>query len=136
MDLYDRFDLFKLFSNASAKYGVIMPIVLSLLYFVGTADLDYGYYTFLRIVSFIFIIILIIAYCSWADSSLAYCTVTLGILLILFNPIIPIELEKETWIVFDIISGILMLSCSIVTFFVFTGLPKNVEKYKNSKLYK
>lgn len=134
MDLYERIDLFKMFSTQASKYGIIMPIVLSVLYFIGAGDIEYGYYTFLRIVSLIFISILIFAYLSWSNVQLCYCTVTFGILLILFNPIIPISFEKETWVVFDIISGILMLSCSAVTFYAFTGLPENVEKYKNTKI--
>lgn len=100
-------------SSAGMKYCLIIPLVMMILFLIATGDLDYGYYTFLRIFSFVFLIIFVIAYCSATESFLAYPIIATGAIIILFNPINPISFEEDTWAVFDILSAVIMLSITI-----------------------
>ena len=84
--------------------------VLSALYLIGIADLDYGYYTFLRVFSLVALGSLIFAYAIESDKLLTPITIVAGVVLILFNPILPIYLDKEVWMVLDIISAVVMLA--------------------------
>ena len=103
--------------SASIKYCILMPIVLAVLYLIGIADLAYGYYTFLRIFSLIFLGIFIVSYCmTCADlnlSCLNFPNIAAGAVLILFNPLFPIYMDKDTWVIFDAISAVVMFVISI-----------------------
>lgn len=104
-------------ASGTIKYCVIMPLVLAVLYFIAIADLAYGYYTFIRIISLVMLGIFIVAYCMVCDqakiSLLNFPNITAAIILILFNPIFPIYMDKSTWIVFDVIAAIAMVAVSI-----------------------
>lgn len=101
---------------------VLIGFILGILYLIGTLDLEYGYYTFLRIFSFVSTAVYLIF--LWNDSLLWYCktpekrTVIVIIIqvvaLILFNPIMPIYLDKDTWVVLDIVFGTLMIILSLI----------------------
>ncbi len=81
----------------------IVPIALLL---IGIADLPTGYYTLVRIV-----VCLVSAYSSYlsykSDEKVGIATVSFALLALLFNPIIPIYLNKEVWTVLDLISAAL-----------------------------
>lgn len=100
-------------SSPSKKYCAIMPLILSIFYFIAIADLDYGYYTFIRILSLVFLGIFIIVYGAFKESFFNFPCIASLIILILFNPIVPITFESNTWKVFDIISGLVMIVISI-----------------------
>ena len=66
----------------------------------------YGYYVLLRwIVALTALSLLRLAY----ESKRTFWLFPMGIVAILFNPIIPIHLNKETWVVIDFIIAILFL---------------------------
>ncbi len=98
---------------AAFLYVTIMPILLAILYLIGTANMDYGYYTFIRIATLILLGIFLFAYMSYTDSFINFPNVTAIIIMILFNPITPIYLSKSVWIVFDIISAIVLVIDSL-----------------------
>ncbi len=78
------------------------------LLFLGVADLPYGSYTLLRIAVSIGSIAIIIG-----DSERVSSTwrIIFAIILILFNPIIPVYLkDKSLWIPIDLICGALFLA--------------------------
>lgn len=65
----------------------------------------YGYYTMLR-----FIVCAVTAYGAWFASEIenkgwAWC---LGIIAVLFNPIFPVHLDKETWGYINVMVGIII----------------------------
>ncbi len=91
------------------KYCLGVCGALCALYLIGVADLDYGYYTFLRIASLIALVSLILVYWSETVNALNPVTIIGGVILILFNPIFPIYLDKEIWVVLDIISAVSMI---------------------------
>jgi len=88
-----------------------MPVAIiyiaAIMLIVGAAPLPYGYYMVLRVVA--------AGVFAWAaytanrreDESLTW---TFGLLAVLFNPLIPIHLPKEAWIVVDLAAGILLIS--------------------------
>ena len=115
--------------SSTTKYCILMPLVMAVLYFVAIANLPYGYYTFLRVFSLIFLGIFILAYCTTCSdlqiSMLNFPNVAAGAIIVLFNPIFPIYMDKSTWIVFDAISAIIMIAISI---FIFMQYSRGSEK--------
>lgn len=90
-----------------------MPLQITYIYsallLLGAAPLPYGYYTLLRICACgTFTYAAIIAHRNgsrvlpWA----------LALLAVLFNPLIPVHLNKSLWICIDIGSGIFLLLIS------------------------
>lgn len=76
--------------------------------FVGIFNLPYGYYGFLR-----GIITLISIYGIFTKYKTSKITVVIFLIsLILFNPILPIHLDKATWKVIDFLFSIIFLYLS------------------------
>ena len=79
-------------------------------YFVGAilllaiADLPYGYYTLLRII--VTIVAGITAFIA-SEQENQFWMILFGAIAILFNPIIPIYLDKDVWVVIDVIVAVL-----------------------------
>jgi hypothetical protein len=71
---------------------------------IAIADLPYGYYQFLRIV--ISIIAGLNAF-SELENENKILFFIFSLILVLFNPIIPIHLDKNTWTPINIIVGII-----------------------------
>ena len=96
----------------------IIGFVLSVLYFVAIEDLPYGYYNFLRIASLVLIPIYVYRYLCVSDFNRAinFVTVSSLIVLILFNPIAPVYMDKETWSAIDTISGLFFATSNVVIF--------------------
>jgi len=66
----------------------------------------YGYYVLLRwVVTISAVFLLSLAY----ESKKTFWFFSMGIVAILFNPIIPVHLDKETWVMIDFITAILFL---------------------------
>jgi hypothetical protein len=75
-------------------------LVPAILLIVATSHLPYGYYTFTRIVTCG--IAAIIAFVGFKDHAVSHVwTVPLALVVILFNPIIPIHLTRQTWVYLD-----------------------------------
>ncbi|MDX9697776.1 MAG: hypothetical protein RBT49_18430 [Bacteroidales bacterium] len=80
-------------------------LICSGLLLISLADLPMGYYTLLRIVVSIGAIAVII---KEYEQGINFWIIIFGLILILFNPLIPIYLnEKEAWMPIDIIAAIL-----------------------------
>jgi len=73
---------------------------------LAIADLHYGYYTFLRIT--ICIVSVITFYLSYKSDNKSWMWL-FGIIAVLFNPIIPIYLGKEFWVVIDFITAAIFI---------------------------
>ncbi|WP_299180486.1 DUF6804 family protein [uncultured Chryseobacterium sp.] len=94
-------------------------IVAALCCFVGIMDLPIGYYTFLRILVFLMSLLIIVN----EFRSKRFWLIAFSLILILFNPILPVYLHlKSVWIVIDIIVGILLLM------YFLTLIPKKRTK--------
>ncbi len=84
----------------------------SLFAFVAIADLPYGYYQLLRWTTCGVAIALAVQ--LYRTSHIGWVW-ALGILAVLFNPLIPIHFERETWRIFDGTAGFLFLAAFIIT---------------------
>ena len=76
--------------------------IVAVLLCLGVFSLPYGYYTLLRII--VTIAAAINAY-NFLDESNMERVYLFGFLAILFNPLIPIYLGKELWIVIDLVAA-------------------------------
>ena len=75
--------------------------------FVAILDIPYGYYRLLRWVTCAVAITSAIQ--LYRSSRLSWVW-ALGGLAVLFNPIMPIHFERETWMIFDAVAGCLFLA--------------------------
>ena len=98
---------------APLLFCVIASVITSALYFIGMADLAYGYYTFLRVFSLISLPTIVLVYIITTGKINTPMTYVPSVIWILFNPIFPIYLDKDTWVVLDLICGIAMIACAI-----------------------
>ena len=90
----------------------ILPLVIAGILFVSIADLPYGFYTFMRIaVPILSVIYLFFAYMCKEKFSLML--IPNIIITILWNPILPVYMDKDSWVMIDAIAGI----CEIVVAF-------------------
>lgn len=88
------------------KYKNIASVISIVMLLVAIADLPYGYYTLLRwLVTAGAIFLVWTAY----KSKRTFWLFLMGIVAILFNPIAPIYLDKETWVMIDFIVAIIFL---------------------------
>mgnify|MGYP001081088482 CR=1 FL=1 len=81
----------------------ILKLITAGLLIFAIFPLPYGYYQFLRL--FVAIASGISAFVAYEDKNQGLAII-FAIVLILFNPLIPIYLSKEIWIPIDIIVGI------------------------------
>lgn len=77
---------------------LLWPVAVALL-LIATMKLPYGYYTFLRIAIFGFCAI--VAFFEFAEKSHVWGLAFL-LLAILFNPMIPVYLKRQTWFWLDV----------------------------------
>lgn len=84
--------------------NVVKRIVAGLL-LIAIAELPYGYYTFLRLIVFIVSIICVFEYFEKRN----IFVIIFSIVAILFNPLIPVHLDKETWMPIDIITSVIFV---------------------------
>ena len=90
----------------------IIRYVASIILFIGTFKMPYGYYRFVRITTFITAGVFL--YLSYKQKNELWLTI-FGVLLILFNPIYPISFDKTTWAIIDVLSaGFILLSVKYV----------------------
>ena len=102
--------------NDSTKFFVL-PIVIAIILFISIADLPYGFYTIMRIVvPLLSIIYLFFAYMIKEEFSLMLIPNIL--IVILWNPILPVYMDKETWIGIDAIVGVIEIIVAIYSYFI------------------
>jgi len=89
------------------KYkNIVSAISIIMLLLAISTFWAYGYYVLLRwIVTISAVFLLSLAY----ESKKTFWLFSMGIVAILFNPIIPVYLDKETWVVIDFIIAIIFL---------------------------
>lgn len=89
------------------KLCLFVPVILLL---IAIGDLDYSYYEMLRIIISILAIVFAIIIRSFDNIPLMTIMI---IVAILFNPLFPIYLNKDMWIVLDFICSILFIISAI-----------------------
>jgi hypothetical protein len=86
----------------------VWPIPAALLV-IATSHLPYGYYTFLRIVVCGFAGL--VAFISWEDNTISRIwSVAFVMMAVLFNPFVPVYLNRATWFYLDIGAAIVIVA--------------------------
>ena len=75
--------------------------------FIGVFPLPIGYYTLLRLV--VTAAAAYIAYDTFQTDKQSGWTWVFGFVAILFNPIVPVYLDKELWMIIDFAAAILFI---------------------------
>lgn len=102
-------------NNTEKQSFYIMPLIMAIILFISMADLPYAFYTIMRIVLPVMsVIYLFFAFIFTDGFHLMHIPNIL--IVILWNPILPVYLDKETWIIIDAIAG---ASQIIMTFYAY-----------------
>lgn len=109
-------------------YRNIAAAISVFMLFLAISRLPYGYYIFLR-----WVVSVTALFSAWAayECRRKPWVFVMGGIAILFNPIIPVHLPKETWIVIDPVAAIVFL---VSIFHI--KLRKNMEEKRGSRLGK
>lgn len=85
---------------------LILRIVSAILLLWALSTHPYGYYTILR-----FVVTGVAAYSAYisVNQKKKIWTWSFGIITILFNPFVPIHLDKDTWAVIDVLVAIFFI---------------------------
>ena len=93
----------------------LLPLAIAAILFISVADLPYFFYTVMRIVvPMLSVIYLIIAFLYTNGFKLMHIPNIFAV--IMWNPILPIYMDKEAWIIVDSIVGILELAVTIYAY--------------------
>ena len=104
--------------NSLKKNITWILILVAIMLAIGCFKLPIGYYTFLKIVVFITVILVIIAN---KDEGVNWINMVLALIAILFNPIFPIYLHsKIVWVFIDV-------TCAVWMFFCVLSLKKHCK---------
>src|SRR5712664_1637944 len=95
--------------TAAQKLPLALWIVAAIVLVVAAFPLPYGYYTFARIATCLACGILAWTCFVGQPSAPAWGVVLVGIA-ILFNPLIPIYLKRQTWLWLDLASAAVILT--------------------------
>ena len=92
-------------NDSKEKYLSTVPalwILPAIMLLIAVLPLPYGYYTLLRIV--VCIAASFIAYSVRSESeNVGLWAVVFAVIALIFNPIIPIHLPRETWLIINLI---------------------------------
>ena len=93
-------------TKEDVKYKNIIAGISVLMLFLAIPKLPYGYYTLLR-----WVVTISALFSAWVanNSEDKFWVFLMGGIAILFNPIIPVHLTKEIWVIIDLIVAILFL---------------------------
>lgn len=113
-------------TKETIQYKNIIAGISVFMLFLAIPKLPYGYYTLLR-----WVVTISALFSAWVvhDSEHTFWVFLMGGIAILFNPIIPVHLTKDIWVIIDLIVATLFL-VSIFTIKPKKELPKE-EKPQN-----
>ena len=85
------------------RYQKTLFLAASAMLLLSVLPLPYGYYTLLRLVVIVVSALGIFVFNEMKDGT---TVIFLGLIFILFNPFIPIHLDKMVWVFIDIVVAI------------------------------
>lgn len=108
------------------SYFSIFRIIASALLFIAILDLPYGYYTLLRIV-----VTAVAGYGIYAffQKNIRIIILIFSGIAVIFNPLIPVHLEKETWQVINVVVG------SFFLISLYYGSDKDIFRDKTKEIF-
>ena len=92
--------------------AILLSFILSVFLLTALADNPYSYYQFMRVVTLLFTCFIIYTIYKH-DNGSKYIWYFIAVAL-LFNPLIPIYLDKSAWAIFDVLVAV---SAPIITIF-------------------
>ena len=101
------------------KKNVALVVATAVLFLALLDGWQYGFFTMLR-----FVVFATTAYVAWMayEGQKEKWVLVFGFIAVLFNPFFPVHLDRETWVVIDLVVGIFLLA---TTFFFRLDIAKN-----------
>lgn len=90
-------------NNLAKNWYLYIPVALLL---VAILNLPYGYYEMLRIVITVFAVFFAFKLSTIKQNGLMLIMIAI---IVLFNPISPMHLDKGLWMILDVVSAIVFL---------------------------
>jgi len=90
-------------NNLAKNWYLYIPVVLL---FIAILNLPYGYYEILRIVITVFAAFFAFKLSTIKQNGLM---LIMMVIIVLFNPISPMHLDKGLWMLLDVVSAIVFL---------------------------
>ena len=96
--------------TSNKKKNIVLIVAAAILFLALFDGWQYGFFTILR-----FVVFTTTAYVAWMayENQKEKWTWTFGFVAVLFNPFIPIYLDRETWVIIDFITGVFLLATTI-----------------------
>jgi hypothetical protein len=93
------------------KKNIALVIAAGVLFLALFDGWEYGFFTLLR-----FVVFATTVYVAWMafEGKKEKWVWFFGLIAVLFNPFIPIHLERETWMVIDLLIGVLLLGATLI----------------------
>ncbi len=93
------------------KKNIALVVAATILFLALFDGWQYGFFTILR-----FVVFATTAYVAWMayEGQKEKWVWIFGFVAVLFNPFFPVHLDRDTWVVIDLITGIFLLA---TTFF-------------------
>jgi len=91
-------------NGSPPRWLFLLPALMMLL---ALADMPYGYYQVLRIVTFL--AAGAIAFYAWQHGREGWA-IAFAMLAIVFNPLIPVALERDNWAVVNVVAAVGLLA--------------------------
>jgi hypothetical protein len=98
------------------KSFLFIPLALSIVFLISICPLPYGFYTFTRITVFALSLLFLYLWYKKINKFTAGFIPAI-IIAILWNPIIPIYLDRDTWAHFDLFAAILEIIILILAYY-------------------
>lgn len=109
---------------------IIISLIPSALLLLGTIDMPYGYYVFLRIFVFLFCGVhsfLVMRFYKYMNTKKHVFSWIYWLTAIIFNPFFEIKFNRNAWIVIDILSAAILIALSIV---MYVDKRKSLREFK------
>lgn len=84
----------------------IAKIIAAIMLFMAIGKWSYDYFVILR---FVVCGVGVYGLITFIEKSTAWASI-FGVIAVLWNPLLPIHLTKEAWVVFDVIGGLALLT--------------------------
>lgn len=95
----------------------LLPLLIAAILFISIAKLPYIFYTFMRIVV-PFLSCLYLLFIFILKEGLSVMHIPNILITVLWNPFLPVYHDKETWIIIDIVFGVLQLGMAFYTYYL------------------
>lgn len=105
--------------------NILTLVAVGFLFFALSNGLSYGYFTLMRFV--VCAVSIYLAYKTYGDNKDSLWVWAFSFVAILFNPIIPIHLQREQWEVIDLLTGVFFVVSIFLLKIKHTKIIKNLD---------